>query len=687
MEELKKAASKAAPPIPNGHLPKASAPMPRKMENAATVPVISDDESNDPKKRTRAEASGNPGSAASGAAWWAWRAGWHSRRNLLGSTRHALRPCLANLIVAWSPYVTPELWMRPSSSRFPLNLWSLSILSSWFNLSQLHDTLCTMRTASTQWPWLTTPTPRRMPWCHPLPRRLQRLWQSSEHLWSCQSKAWCLRCMMLQTLLKWHVLQLPLWLHPWKTWGIIASATTISAAMTSANLVGPRCCDWTSSNTHLGSLGFHCPALDSLPCRTWPTGLKKSGATLRSVWLVTWKEPMRSPRASLRAWIYALNQILPGSGRLGQFVDGVAGQFRGFFKRPETSIDRSTGVVSMDAPTAWSSARSPSWRAGRFWQQTVDFGCLFRRSARDMWNMPSAVEWLPRPQPTILRPWSVQWHRRSPMAGLIMKLNKGSLWSLTSSTSSWMSLQSSTLRRLLSPMWLRMRPDGSFVKPLLKFLPWVGLPTRQSLQLVENLSWSSNRCCASIALQDMHPLPTSNDFFEHDKPLLGRLSWQEAFSVLRASKPRSLCCILQLQLRPIPSSLTWWVRTFLNSNTLARSTRWSFGVTVPQDMRLPNIFKNMTATGNPLPRMWSTASPNGSWSTLHLHGWSRMLVSSTPQMSSSPFVSRAGLDFLPLRLKPIGFLGLKRAPLGFWRLQWQGSWKKNHLWQCPMPLP
>ena len=309
MEELKKAASKAAPPIPNGHLPKASAPMPSKMENAATVPVISDDESNDPKKRTRAEASGKPGSAASGAAWWAWRAGWHSRRNLLGSTRHALRPCLANLIVAWSPYVTPELWMRPSSSRFPLNLWSLSILSSWFNLSQLHDTLCTMRTASTQWPWLTTPTPRRMPWCHPLPRRLQRLWQSSEHLWSCQSKAWCLRCMMLQTLLKWHVLQLPLWLHPWKTWGIIASATTISAAMTSANLVGPRCCDWTSSNTHLGSLGFHCPALDSLPCRTWPTGLKKSGATLRSVWLVTWKEPMRSPRASLRAWIYALNQI------------------------------------------------------------------------------------------------------------------------------------------------------------------------------------------------------------------------------------------------------------------------------------------------------------------------------------------------------------------------------------------
>lgn len=68
MEELKKAASKAAPPIPNGHLPKASAPMPSKMENAATVPVISDDESNDPKKRTRAEASGKPGSAASGAA-------------------------------------------------------------------------------------------------------------------------------------------------------------------------------------------------------------------------------------------------------------------------------------------------------------------------------------------------------------------------------------------------------------------------------------------------------------------------------------------------------------------------------------------------------------------------------------------------------------------------------------------
>ena len=56
-EILRKAASKAAPLIPNGHTPKAPSPTPTRTEDAASVPVISDDESNDKKKRPQKSGS------------------------------------------------------------------------------------------------------------------------------------------------------------------------------------------------------------------------------------------------------------------------------------------------------------------------------------------------------------------------------------------------------------------------------------------------------------------------------------------------------------------------------------------------------------------------------------------------------------------------------------------------------
>ena len=45
--------------------------------------------------------------------------------------------------------------------------------------------------------------------------------------------------------------------------------------------------------------------------------------------------------------------------------------------------------------------------------------------------MPSAVEWLPRPQPTILRPWSRAVTQAISNSWLDHEAQQGSLWSLT----------------------------------------------------------------------------------------------------------------------------------------------------------------------------------------------------------------------------------------------------------------
>ena len=66
---------------------------------------------------------------------------------------------------------------------------------------------------------------------------------------------------------------------------------------------------------------------------------------------------------------------------------------------------------------------------------------------------------------------------------------------------------------------------------------------------------------------------------------------------------------------------------------------------------------------------------HGCWCPVHLR-WVHHLLSVERDWTSY----RSGWS-------PLDSWGWREHHWDFWRLQWQGSWKKNHLWQCPMPLP